>query len=738
MELDRPARSAVAVPLGLLVLQALWWPLVPWWSGQEVPQARLLPVAVVCAVVGGALAYRQRAPEAVLAATVVVTALGWSVAADAPAGPAAVAVALYSLSVRRTAGVAVVGALAVAVAAGVVAAARGGSVRDAAGVALVVGAVAAGVWAVGRRRRRGLADRRAAAAARTAAATLPAFAAAAERRRLAADLHDVVAHRLTGVVVSVAAARRLADRRLQAEALAHAEVAGGQALAELDDIAAAQVADPTLEDVRRLCAERPGTVLRCTVADVPAPVAALAHRVVREALTNAARYAAGARLEVEIDEGVGDVRVVVDDDGGAAASRDVGTGQGLTGLRALVEAAGGRFDAGPRAGGGWRVRAELPLPKDAAAGGWPAHRGGAAARDRAMAVLAFGLSAGLVLLPGPDDMDLLARPGPAGALLVLLVLHALPLAGRRLAPAAALAAACVVSAALTGCTSAGWIPLDPAEAFLWTWWVEVALVYAVGAHRAGRGWPAPLAVAALGGAALAAGHGITGPRPAAAAVLAAILAVLLGPVWAAGRLARVRRLRQDRRAEERRRDTAVAADSAAHHERRRIVSGLQVRVRRHVVAVLEARRRGDLEAVHREARDGLHALRHLVTVEEPPEPPPGLLGIRAVAAARRSTVRVLGEPHHLPDSVALTAQEAVAALLADGSAVTMSYLPDALEVTVRRPPAGDRGRRSVLMRAAGADGGVARARRLVDAGGGAVSVDGQGGTVRVWLPLTLR
>ncbi|WP_369015632.1 sensor histidine kinase, partial [Dactylosporangium matsuzakiense] len=577
------------------------------------------------------------------------------------------------------------------------------------------------------------ADRHAVAVTPAAAATVPEFAAATERRRLAAVLHDVVAHRLTGLVVAAAEADRLADAGLRAEALAHAGAAGAQALTELDEIAAAPAAGPMLPDIRWLCEERPGTVLHCTAGDLPAPVAALAYRVVREALTNTARYAAGARVEVHLEAAGSTARLTVLDVGGAAAGRDVGGGQGLDGLRALVEAAGGRFDAGPRAGGGWRVRAELPMPGDAPARDWPAHRAGAAIRDRAVAVLVFGLSAGIVLLPGRGDVDLLARPGPAGTLLALLVLHAIPMAVRRLAPAAALLAAGAVMVALTATTAPGWIPLDPAEAFLWTWWVEVALVYAVAAHGTGRGLWAPPTVAVLGGAALGAGHSITGPRPAAAAVLAGALAVLLVPVWAAGRLARVRRLSQTRRAEHHRRDTAVAADRAVRHERHRIVSGLQAGVRQHVTAMLEARDRGDLEGVHRRARDGLRALRHLITVSEPPEPPPGLLGIRAVAAGHRATVRVLGVAQDLPDAVALTAQEAVAALLRDGAAVTVAYLGGALEVTVRRSPSSDAG----PVPPAGAPG-LARARSLVDAGGGAVSVTDDGDTVQVWLPLTLR
>jgi signal transduction histidine kinase len=96
---------------------------------------------------------------------------------------------------------------------------------------------------------------------------------------------------------------------------------------------------------------------------VPAPVAAVAFTVVREALTNALRHAPGATVRVVL-RGVGrslDVRV--DNDASTAASPAiVGTGQGLRGLCARVEEAGGRVTAGAPADGGWAVEALLPSP----------------------------------------------------------------------------------------------------------------------------------------------------------------------------------------------------------------------------------------------------------------------------------------------------------------------------------------------------------------------------------------
>ncbi|GAB3846428.1 hypothetical protein GCM10027610_064480 [Dactylosporangium cerinum] len=351
--------------------------------------------------------------------------LGWFLAGAA--GSIAVAVALHALATYRTLAVSAVGAAAVT--AGVVVV-SGGTARDRVGVAFVAGALAAFVWALGRRRRRVRADRSARVAAVDAGVALAAFAAGGERRRLAAHLHDVVAHRLTGVAVACAAARRLPDPQRWAEALRHAVDAGERAVAELDAALQPAVAGPV--DVDRLVAEHARTYgpvrYHRATTDVPDAVLAVAHRVVREALTNAVRHAAGAAVTVRLTIHGGHLVVLVEDGGGGSGAA-LGAGHGLAGLRALVEEAGGRFHAGPGGAGGWRVRAELPVPHHDPPPRWSRHRTGAAARDRALAVVALGLSAGTVLLPGADDPDLLAAPGPAALLLALLAAHALPLPG---------------------------------------------------------------------------------------------------------------------------------------------------------------------------------------------------------------------------------------------------------------------------------------------------------------------
>src|SRR5690606_33580960 len=107
--------------------------------------------------------------------------------------------------------------------------------------------------------------------------------------------------------------------------------------------------------------------------DIPAgPAGRAVHRVAREALTNAARYAPGARVQVRVVREDGATEVRVSDGGspgGNPGAHAAGNGSGLAGLRALVEGMGGSFQAGPERGGGFAVLARIPdaaPPGDAA------------------------------------------------------------------------------------------------------------------------------------------------------------------------------------------------------------------------------------------------------------------------------------------------------------------------------------------------------------------------------------
>jgi len=93
---------------------------------------------------------------------------------------------------------------------------------------------------------------------------------------------------------------------------------------------------------------------------LPASVDLAAYRLVQEALTNTLKHAHAHQAEVLVRYGDGEVEVVVADDGNGAGGGE-GGGHGLVGLRERIAVAGGDLDAGPRTGGGFQVRARLPM-----------------------------------------------------------------------------------------------------------------------------------------------------------------------------------------------------------------------------------------------------------------------------------------------------------------------------------------------------------------------------------------
>jgi signal transduction histidine kinase len=199
-------------------------------------------------------------------------------------------------------------------------------------------------------------------------------AAADERVRIARDLHDVVAHHVSVIVVQAEAAQEvLAARpdRAQAAMAAVADTARS-ALGELRRLLgvlrseATVTPQPDLAAVDDLVASvREAGLdvsLRTRGNGLPvAPVVGLtAYRVVQEALTNVLRHAHATRADVELAVGDTELIVTVSDDGRSGASVN-GTGHGLVGMRERVSMLGGHLDAGPRPEGGFRVRAQLPL-----------------------------------------------------------------------------------------------------------------------------------------------------------------------------------------------------------------------------------------------------------------------------------------------------------------------------------------------------------------------------------------
>jgi signal transduction histidine kinase len=200
-----------------------------------------------------------------------------------------------------------------------------------------------------------------------------------ERLRIARELHDVVAHHLSLISVQAGVALHLLDQEPEhtRPALTAIKEASGDALEELRGVldvlrsgeeAAPRTPAPTLADlgavVDRAAAAGLDVQVRTggPVRSLPRPVERAAYRIVQEAVTNVVRHAGARAAVVELAYG-GDALVVqVDDDGtGTIPPGGNGTGSGLEGMRERVAALGGRLEAGPRDGRGFRVRAELPL-----------------------------------------------------------------------------------------------------------------------------------------------------------------------------------------------------------------------------------------------------------------------------------------------------------------------------------------------------------------------------------------
>lgn len=198
---------------------------------------------------------------------------------------------------------------------------------------------------------------------------------AAERTRIAGELHDVVTHHVTAMVVQAEAARYLtaAPARLD-EALRTITGTGRMAISDLRNLL--DVLDPgrggepgapssgglhtLVEQTRR--AGQPVEFTEEGRSARPSGGAERAvHRVVQEALTNALKHAHGSRTVVQVHYGEREIAVEVGTDGsGARTVAPAGGGRGLAGLRERVGALGGEFSADPRANGGYLVRARIP------------------------------------------------------------------------------------------------------------------------------------------------------------------------------------------------------------------------------------------------------------------------------------------------------------------------------------------------------------------------------------------
>ena len=200
-----------------------------------------------------------------------------------------------------------------------------------------------------------------------------------ERLRLARDLHDIVAHNISVINVQANTALHLMHRQPERaeQALTTIHEVSKQALVELRSVLgvlrdvdheAPRTPVPGLGDLDALLERSRAAGLVVHMFEegerrpLPTDVDVTAYRIVQESLTNSSRHSGGGRAIVRLSYGESELCVEVDDDGPSLrSSRTNGSGKGITGMSERAQALGGTLQAGPRPGGGFLVRAHLPL-----------------------------------------------------------------------------------------------------------------------------------------------------------------------------------------------------------------------------------------------------------------------------------------------------------------------------------------------------------------------------------------
>ncbi|MCE7005440.1 histidine kinase [Kibdelosporangium philippinense] len=196
-----------------------------------------------------------------------------------------------------------------------------------------------------------------------------AQAAAEERARIARELHDMLAHTMSGMVVLAGGGRKIAETNPEAAATALAKIedVSRKGMAEnrmlLDSIQEGSVR--TIDHLSTLVDEARQTGLDVQVdidgqpIRMPLTAGAAAFRIVQESLTNVMRHSGvkAARISVKYWPDAFELQITDDGEGGV-----VNPGHGVTGMRERAELAGGALRAGPRPEGGWSVRAIFPVP----------------------------------------------------------------------------------------------------------------------------------------------------------------------------------------------------------------------------------------------------------------------------------------------------------------------------------------------------------------------------------------
>jgi signal transduction histidine kinase len=206
-------------------------------------------------------------------------------------------------------------------------------------------------------------------------------ALAKERTRIGRELHDIVAHSVSVMVLQANAGERVAVSKPEQaiEHFAAIQASGRQALSELRRLLGvlrgaegeetSREPQPGLSSIERLAEEVRQSGIETTLridgdsAALSEAVQLSAYRVIQEALTNTLRHAGASRAEIAVRCAAGALEVEVVDNGRSPSSADgsARTGHGLIGMRERVHLFGGELEAGPLTEGGFRVRAVFPL-----------------------------------------------------------------------------------------------------------------------------------------------------------------------------------------------------------------------------------------------------------------------------------------------------------------------------------------------------------------------------------------
>jgi len=341
------------------------------WLGNATGQERLV-VAIAGPLMASTVAVRRRYPAAagIAAASIAnIVAIAWKPPNTVRFGIAWLC-SLYALTVWTTPRLFAIGATVLALPPIVAVAIRGepkGGVSFTA-ITLVVMLLVRRV--VGDRERRAqIAERERDVVAREAVFE--------ERARIARELHDVIAHHVSMIVLQAGAERRVLDdaNASTREVLETVERTGRSALTEMRRLLGMLRADaneplapqPGLSEIHVLVTQlrEAGLPVELQVdgdpRELPVGIELSAYRIVQEALTNALKHAGNARASVHIRYGSDSLELEIADDGTGTSSPVASGGHGLVGMRERVALYGGRLDAGQRPSGGFAVRVLLPI-----------------------------------------------------------------------------------------------------------------------------------------------------------------------------------------------------------------------------------------------------------------------------------------------------------------------------------------------------------------------------------------